>query len=105
MISSAWNLRLQQLEANIREILDLLNQYEIELLDENDPGTRSKYRRRVKSLELQKIAYENELKELQGQSTNEQSLQTQTITSQLQIIDNKIDLLLDNQFQLSQELL
>jgi hypothetical protein len=83
----------------------LLNQYEIELLDENDPGTRSKYRRRVKSLELQKIAYENELKELQGQATNEQSLQTQTITSQLQIIDNKIDLLLDNQFQLSQELL
>ena len=83
MISSVLSLRLQQLEANIREILDLLNQYEIELLDENDPGTRSKYRRRVEKLKLQKLTFESEFKELQTQSTNEQSSQTQSITSQL----------------------
>jgi hypothetical protein len=112
MISSVLSLRLQHLEANIRKILELLNQYEIELFDNNDPGVRSRYRRRIEELKQQKLNFESELTELQSQLTNEQFLQTQTITSQLQIIDNKIeiidnkiDLLLDNQSQLNQVLL
>lgn len=105
MISSVLSLRLQQLEANIRQILELLNKYEIELFDNDDPGVKSKYRRRIEALKQQKLEFENELEELQAQLTSEQCLQTQSLTSQLQIIDNKIDLILDNQSQLNQILL
>lgn len=105
MLSSVCKTRLQHLESNITQVLELLNQYEIELLDDNDPGVRSKYRRRIEVLKQQKLKFENELAELQAQLTSEQCLQTQSITSQLQIIDDKIDLILDNQSQLNQILL
>lgn len=104
MIPSALNLRLQQLEENISRVLQLLNEYEAELLDEDDPGKKSKYRRRVQSLKQQKVDYEEEFTDLQAQLTNEYPLQTKTISSQLQEIDNKIELLLDGQVSLSQVL-
>ena len=105
MIPSAFNLRLQQLEENISRVLQLLNEYEAELLDEDDPGRKSKYRRRVESLKQQKAGYEEEFTDLRVQLTNEYPLQTQTISSQLQEIDNKIELLLDSQTSLSQALM
>jgi len=105
MIPSALNLRLQQLEENISRVLQLLNEYEAELLDEDDPGRKSKYRRRVESLKQQKAGYEEEFTDLRAQLTNEYPLQTQTISSQLQEIDNKIELLLDSQASLSQTLM
>jgi tRNA/tmRNA/rRNA uracil-C5-methylase (TrmA/RlmC/RlmD family) len=105
MIPSALNLRLQQLEENISRVLQLLNEYEAELLDEDDPGRKSKYRRRVESLKLQKAGYEEEFAELQIQLASECPLQTKTISSQLQEIDNKIELLLDSQVSLSQALM
>jgi hypothetical protein len=82
-----------------------LNEYEAELLDEDDPGRKSKYRRRVESLKQQKAGYEEEFTDLRVQLTNEYPLQTQTISSQLQEIDNKIELLLDSQTSLSQALM
>ncbi|NJL37397.1 MAG: hypothetical protein HC840_29535 [Leptolyngbyaceae cyanobacterium RM2_2_4] len=105
MIPSALNLRLQQLEENINRVLQLLNEYEAELLDEDDPGRKSKYRRRVESLKQQKVGYEEEFTDLQVQLANEYPLQTKTISSQLQEIDNKIELLLDGQVSLSQVLM
>jgi hypothetical protein len=84
MIPSALNLRLQQLEENISRVLQLLNEYEAELLDEDDPGRKSKYRRRVESLKQQKVGYEEEFTDLQVQLANEYPLQTKTISSQLQ---------------------
>jgi hypothetical protein len=96
---------LQQLEENISRVLQLLNEYEAELLDEDDPGRKSKYRRRVESLKQQKAGYEEEFTDLRVQLTNEYPLQTQTISSQLQEIDNKIELLLDSQTSLSQALM
>jgi hypothetical protein len=105
MIPSAFNLRLQQLEENISRVLQLVNEYEAELLDEDDPGRKSKYRRRVESLKQQKAGYEEEFTDLRVQLTNEYPLQTQIISSQLQEIDNKIELLLDNQTSLSQVLM
>ena len=50
MISSVLSLRLQHLEANIRKILELLNQYEIVLFDNNDPGVRSRSLRRKEEI-------------------------------------------------------
>jgi tRNA/tmRNA/rRNA uracil-C5-methylase (TrmA/RlmC/RlmD family) len=105
MIPSTLNLRLQQLEENIRRVLQLLNEYEEELLDEDDPGRRSKYRRRVENLKQQNAGYEEEFAELQVLLTSEYPLQAQTISSQLQEIDNKIELLLDNQASFRQALM
>ncbi|MBW4490597.1 MAG: hypothetical protein KME12_22695 [Trichocoleus desertorum ATA4-8-CV12] len=105
MLPSALNSRLKQLEDNITQVLKLLSEYEEELIDEDDPGRKRKYRRRVESLKQQKINYEEEFVELQAQLTVEHSSQTRTIVYQLQEIDNKIDLLLDSQASLSQALM
>jgi hypothetical protein len=105
MLPSAWNLRLQQLESNVTQILKLLNEYEEELLHEDNPGIRSKYRRRIESLKQQKFEYEKEFEELKIQRIDGHSLQTHNLSEQLQEIDNKIELLLDNQVALSQALL
>lgn len=105
MIPPGLNLRLQQLEENINRALQRLNEYEEELLDEDDPSRKSKYRRRVESLKQQKSSYEEEFAELQTQLTSEYPLQTQAISNQLQEIDNKIELLLDNQASLGEVLM
>ena len=97
MLSSALSLRLQQLEGNVERILQLLNDYEAELMDEDDPGRRSKYRRRIEDLNRQRVSYEREFTELQAQLSSEQPFQIQTIANQLQQIDGKLDWLLDGQ--------
>lgn len=104
MIPSVLNFRLQQLEENISRVLRLLNEYEGELLDEDDPARRSKYCRRVKDLKQQKSGYEEEFAELQTQLASKYTVQTQAISHQLQEIDNKIELLLDGQASLSEVL-
>jgi hypothetical protein len=105
MHPTALTARLQQLEKNIVKVVQLLGEYEEELNDEDDPLKKSKYRRRIEDLKKKQIEYENELIELQSQSSNEQAPQFQNIAKQLQGIDNKIDLLLDGQSSLSQALL
>lgn len=105
MIPSALSLRLQHLEENTAKVLQLLNEYEAELLDEDDPGKKSKYHRRVERLKKQKVGYEEEFVELRIQLTNHSPLQAQTISDHFQEINNKIELLLDNQVALSQALL
>jgi hypothetical protein len=105
MSDSVLNIRLQQLEKNIANILHLLNEYEEELIDEDDPGKISKYRRRVERLNQQKLTYEKEFSELQVQVVGTQSHQVQSIANQLQQINEKVDLLLDSQINLHQALL
>ena len=105
MHPSALTVRLQQLEKNIVKVVELLGEYEEELNDEDDPLKKSRYRRRIEGLKKKQIEYENELTELQGQSSNEQAPQFQNIAKQLKGIDSKIDLLLDGQSSLSQALL
>ncbi|HEY9300216.1 MAG TPA: hypothetical protein V6D29_07910 [Leptolyngbyaceae cyanobacterium] len=105
MIFPGLTLRLQQLEANISRVLQLLNEYEEELLYEDDPGRKSKYRRRIESLKQQKFGYEEEFSKLQSQLTSEYSLQTQSISNQLQEIDNKIEIILGNQASLGEALM
>jgi hypothetical protein len=105
MHPTALTVRLQQLEKNILKVVQLLGEYEEELNDEDDPLKKSKYRRRIEDLKTKQIEYENELTELQRQSSNQQTPQFQNIAKQLQGIHNKIDLLLDGQSSLSQALL
>lgn len=105
MISSALSIRLQQLENNISQILQLLNEYEKELLDEDDPGKRSKCRRRIESLKQQQIQYEEEFLNLQVQLESYCPQRVQTLSSQLQVVNNKIDFLLESQLHLFQALM
>ena len=80
------NLRLDQLEANINRVLKLVCEYENELLDEDDPARKSKYRR-IESLREQETQYVAELSQLKAQlDYNQNKIQTQNITSQLQIL-------------------
>nr|MDZ8041998.1 hypothetical protein [Nostoc sp. CreGUA01] len=106
MLPSIMQIRLQQLEDNVARILKLLNDYEVELSDESDPGTKNKYRRRVEDLRKQRDEYENELIVIQKQLTNEQPEgQVSIIASQLQQIDNKLNWLADSQAALHQVIL
>ncbi|GAB4383796.1 MAG: hypothetical protein Kow00121_46270 [Elainellaceae cyanobacterium] len=105
MSLSALNLRLQHLEENVAQILQLLNDYEKELIYEDDPGRKGKYRRRIEDLKHQKNNYDEELAELRTQLVGEQSTKVQTISNQLQEIDFKLDLLLDSQVTLHRALL
>jgi chromosome segregation ATPase len=98
------SLRLRQLEANVGKISQLLNEYEEELIDEDDPARKSKYHRRIEKLKQQQAGYEAEFSELHLQA-NEYSLQAQTVSSQLREISSKIEFLLDSQASLSQLLM
>jgi hypothetical protein len=102
MIPSVLNLRLQHLEASIIQILKLLNEYEEELLDEDDPGKISKYRRRIQNLKEQRDSSEKEFSELQFQLIDKESHQVKNISIQLKEIDNKIEFLLFNQTTIKQ---
>lgn len=61
MLPSIVQMRLKQLEDNVARVLKLLNDYEVELSDESDPGTKNKYRRRIEDLRKQRDEYESEL--------------------------------------------
>ena len=99
------NLRLDQLEANINRVLKLVCEYENELLDEDDPARKSKYRRRIESLREQETQYVAELSQLKAQlDYNQNKIQTQNITSQLQIFSTKLDFLLEHRISISQVL-
>lgn len=90
MLPSALNLRLQHLEASITRSLNLINEYQIELDDEDEPNKRSKYRRRIEQLNQSKDAYEQEFTELQVQLFNNQPVRTENISTQLQKMDEKL---------------
>lgn len=106
MLPSVMQLRLQQLEDNVTRVLKLLNDYEVELIDETDPGTKSKYQRRIAELRQQRDSYESELLSLQGQLKNNQSQATvSAISSQLQQIDKKLNWLAGSQAALHESIL
>lgn len=104
MIPAALELRLKHLEGRVSEIWNLLNEYEEELIDEDDPGKKRKYRRRIEELERQKATYEHEFSELGTQLKNETYPQSEEISLKLKEIDNKIEFLLDGQYAIGQML-
>ncbi|MGB3402844.1 MAG: hypothetical protein WBA77_09145 [Microcoleaceae cyanobacterium] len=106
MLASIMQMRLQQLEDNVVRVLQLLNDYEVELLDESDPGTKNKYSRRIEQLKQQRDNYERELTAIEKQLMSEpQEEQLSKITSQLQQIDKKLDWLTDSQAAIHQAIL
>ncbi len=92
MVSPAFNLRLQQLEANIARIFTLIDEFDTELLDEDSPDRRSKYRRRIERLRELCTSYQQEYDELQ-QVTDKPSARMQDIATQLQRVNTQINAL------------
>ncbi len=66
--------RIQQLEDNIRQDLDLLKSYEDELRYETDPSLREKYRRRIERQRESLNRYQQEYGELQKQAATVKSI-------------------------------
>lgn len=93
MVPSAFNLRLQQLEANIARIFTLIDEFEIEILDEDSPDRRSKYVRRIKRLQELNVGYQQEYDELQKQVAGESPAKMQDIASELQQVNTQINAL------------
>ena len=66
--------RIQQLEDNIHQDLDLLKSYEDELRYETDPSLVGKYRRRIERQSESLSRYQQEYDELQKQAATVQSI-------------------------------
>jgi len=88
-----FNLRLQQLETNLAQTFTLLNEFEIELRDEDDPGIRSKYRRRIEQLRELLTRHQQEYDELQKQVTGEAPAKMQDVATELQQVNAKLNTL------------
>jgi hypothetical protein len=103
MLPAITQMRLKQLEGNVTRVLSLLNDYEVELFDESDPGIRNKYRRRMEDLRQQHGNYEKELMIIQEKLINKQpEEQLSIIENQLQQIDEKLNWLAGGQESLYQ---
>jgi hypothetical protein len=106
MLPAIMQMRVTQLEGHVTRVLSLINDYEVELSDESDPLTKSKYRRRMEDLRQQYNSYEKELITIQEQMSNEQPQeQISIIESKLQRIDEKLNWLAGGQIALHQTIL
>ncbi|NEQ84885.1 MAG: hypothetical protein F6K26_33485 [Moorea sp. SIO2I5] len=104
MISSIFYQRLQDLADNIAKDLKLLKKYEEKLRYTDDPRNEdychSQIERQQKSVASYKKKYEDLNQELKGS----QSAQMQTVESQLQQMDAKINILLSGQVAIYEDL-
>lgn len=111
-MSSYLNLRLQQLEDNIKQDLALVKDYEDALRWEDEPRRKGKYNREIEQLKESANRYKQEYEELQNQVAGKPSTEMQNVANQIQQLDDKVNLLLSgvssvytNQIQLRQILL
>ncbi len=93
MVSLTFKLRFQQLEANIARIFTLIDEFEVEMLDEDSPDRRSKYRRRIERLRELNAGYQQEYDELKTQVTCEVPEQMQDVAAKLQRVNTQINAL------------
>ena len=63
-------LRLQQVNVSLNTCLNRIHQYEVELMDEDDPNLQSKYQRRIERLKNTVEKYEDEFEKLKAQRAN-----------------------------------
>lgn len=93
--------RLRDLEKNITEDQKLLKEYEDSLRYENDPRVIGKYKRESERQRESLTIYQQEFAELKQKLIDNQLTQVLRVESQLQQMDEKINVLLQfNQTQL-----
>lgn len=89
--------RLQDLEKNITEDQKLLKQYEDVLRYESDPRAIGRYKREIERQRESVSSYQLEFDELKQKLMGNQSAQVLHVESQLQQMDEKINVLLEGQ--------
>ncbi len=96
--------RLQDLADNIAQDQELLKDYEDELRYTNNPRDRTNYRREIERQRESVAKYQQEYEKLNQELKGSQSVQMQTVKSQLQQMDDKINILLSGQFAIYEDL-
>ncbi|WP_424097514.1 hypothetical protein [Moorena producens] len=104
MIYSMFSQRLQDLADNIAQDQELLKDYEDELRYTNNPRDRTNYRREIERQRESVAKYQQEYEKLNQELKGSQSVQMQTVKSQLQQMDDKINILLSGQFAIYEDL-
>lgn len=85
------DLRLKDLDDNIKQDLALLKKYEDTSRFEDEPRRKAKYQREIEQLRESANRYEQELDELKRQIISGPTVHTQTVASQLQQLHTKLD--------------
>jgi hypothetical protein len=90
-------IRLQDLEDNIRKDQQLLKEYEDELRVENEPRLKARYNRAIEQLRESANKHQKEYEELQMQIASKTTVQMQNVGVQLQEINTGINRLFAGQ--------
>ncbi len=97
--------RLEDLEDNIKQDLELLKDYDDELRYTTDPRLKARYRREIVRQEKSVACYKQEYSELQQESVGTPSPQMQELGIQLRQMDTKLNILLSGQVAIYEDLL
>ena len=97
--------RLNDLEDNIKQDLELLKDYQDELRYTNDPRTKARYRREIVRQEESVAHYKQEYTKLEQESVGTPSPQMQEVGIQLRQMDAKLNMLLSGQVAIYEDLL
>jgi hypothetical protein len=93
MLHPGFDLRLQQLEGNIEKANILIGQYQTELVLEDDPQRKGKYKLRVEQLKELVSNYQEELGELRGKVDSDQICRVNNIATELHQMNDQINAL------------
>ncbi|MEA5470352.1 hypothetical protein [Spirulina sp. 06S082] len=98
--------RLKDLEHNIREDMELLNEFEEESRYETNPRIKAGYRKEIKRQQESITKYKKEYTELKKELDNSQEslAEVQNIYRQLEQMDSKLNLLVEGQVTIYQNL-
>ncbi len=97
--------RLEDLEDNIKQDLELLKDYDDELRYTTDPRLKARYRREITRQENSVSRYKQEYNRLQQELTGQPSPQMQEVAIQLRQMDAKLNILLSGQVAIYEDLL
>ncbi len=85
------DIRLKDLDDNIKQDLALLKKYEDTSRFEDGPRRQAKYQREIEQLRESANRYQQELDELQKQTASEPTVHMQAVAIQLQQVHTKLD--------------
>lgn len=97
--------RLNDLDDNIKQDLELLKDYQDELRYTNDPRTKARYRREIVRQEESVTRYKHEYTKLEQELFSTSSTQMQEVDNQLQQMDAKLNILLSGQVAIYEDIL
>ena len=98
------NKRLQDLENNITQDLELLEECEEALRNEHKPRIKRYYRSEIERQKESVNDYEKQYSKLRQELADEPTARIQTVEKQLQSLNDKVNVLLSSQLAIYQDL-